>query len=84
MSAPVVKPGQVYRHFKGARYQIVLIATDSENDADMVVYRDLLTGRAFVRSLELFLSPKVHPDGRQEVRFELEKVNGAQGKGGEA
>jgi hypothetical protein len=78
MPTPVVEPGQVYRHFKGARYEIVLIATDTETDADMVVYRDLKTGRAFVRSLAMFLSPKVFDDGKEVERFSLEKVNGPQ------
>jgi hypothetical protein len=78
MSVPVVEPGQLYRHFKDARYEIVLIATDSETDADMVVYRDLKTGRAFVRSLEMFLRPKVFDDGREVERFSLENVNGPQ------
>lgn len=73
MSAPVVEPGQVYRHFKGGRYEVVLLATDSETDADMVVYRDLGTGRHFVRSVKMFLSPKVFDDDRQVERFSLEK-----------
>ncbi len=73
MSAPGVQPGQIYRHFKGGRYEIVLLATDSETDADMVVYRDLATGRNFVRSLEMFLSPKVFEDKREVERFTLEK-----------
>jgi hypothetical protein len=72
VSTSVVQPGQIYRHFKGARYEVVLIATDSETDADVVVYRDLDTKRAFVRSVEMFLSPKVFDDGRQVERFTLE------------
>ena len=39
----------------------------------MVVYHDLATGRNFVRSLEMFLSPKVFEDKREVERFTLEK-----------
>jgi hypothetical protein len=71
----VIQPGQIYRHFKGGRYEIILLATDTETDAEMVVYRALNTGRYFVRSAAMFRSPKVFEDGRQVERFVLEFTN---------
>lgn len=34
-----MKPGDVVRHFKGNRYQILYFAKDSETQEDVVVYR---------------------------------------------
>jgi hypothetical protein len=71
MSDCQVKAGQLYRHFKkGTIYEIVCVATHTEDEADMVVYRDRDTGRCFVRPLTLFLSPKV-VDGIPVERFKL-------------
>jgi hypothetical protein len=77
------QPGQIYRHFKGGRYEVALIATDSETDADMVIYRDLATGRYFVRSVEMFMSPKVYENGQKVERFVLEIGDGQEKGQGE-
>ena len=38
-----MKPGDVVRHFKGNRYQILYFAKDSETQEDVVVYRAAYT-----------------------------------------
>lgn len=67
-------PGTLYRHFKGNLYQIVTIATDSENLSEMVVYQALYGDyKTYVRPLDMFLSPtdkEKYPDATQEYRFE--------------
>ena len=40
MSRPEIEPG-VYEHYKGARYEVLLIATHSETEEPFVVYRQL-------------------------------------------
>lgn len=70
-----VKPGGVYRHFKGKMYQVVDVALHSETLEEYVVYRQLYgEGKLWLRPLGMFLEPvdKVkYPDCTQEFRFEL-------------
>ena len=65
-----MKPGDVVRHFKGNRYQILY----SETQEDVVVYRALYGERGvWVRPMGMFFSPvdKVkYPDVKQVYRFE--------------
>lgn len=69
-----LKPGDIVRHFKGNKYEILYIAKDSETMADVVVYRALYGERGvWVRPLEMFLSPvdrEKYPDVQQAYRFE--------------
>ncbi len=69
------KPYEIYRHFKGNLYQILAIATDSEDGTRKVVYQALYEPFGiFVRDLELFMGPVDHakyPDAKQGNRFEL-------------
>jgi hypothetical protein len=45
MAKRAVSPGQVYRHFKkGDLYQILCLATHSEDKSELVVYRRLKDG----------------------------------------
>ncbi|MBR5225849.1 MAG: DUF1653 domain-containing protein [Clostridia bacterium] len=67
-------PGDVVRHFKGNKYEILYIALDSETMEKMVVYRALYGERGvWVRPLAMFLSPvdrEKYPDADQTYRFE--------------
>ena len=67
-------PGDIVRHFKGNRYEILYIAKDSETMEDMVVYRALYGERGvWVRPLDMFLSPvdrEKYPNADQAYRFE--------------
>jgi hypothetical protein len=50
-----IRPG-VYQHYKGGRYEVLDVATHSETQAPMVVYRALYGTRGlWVRPLEMFL-----------------------------
>ena len=52
-----MKPGDVVRHFKGNRYQILYFAKDSETQEDVVVYRALYGERGvWVRPMGMFFS----------------------------
>ena len=73
-----MQPGDIVRHFKGNRYEILCFAKDSETREDVVVYRALYGERGvWVRPMEMFFSEVDHekyPDCGQKWRFERENT----------
>lgn len=69
---------RIYKHFKGDYYLVVDIATHSEIDEKMVVYRMLYgDGSLYVRPYDMFISKvdkEKYPDVLQEYRFELQEI----------
>lgn len=66
--------GRVYRHYKGDYYIVENIATHSETDEKMVIYRTLYgEGNLFVRPYDMFVE-KINK-GNQEYRFQLQEIN---------
>ena len=69
-----IHPGKIYRHFKGKFYEVMAIATHTETDEQMVVYRALYGDRGvFVRPYAMFAEEVDHekyPDVTQKYRFE--------------
>lgn len=67
--------GRCYRHFKGNLYQVIGIATHTETEEKMVVYRALYGARRlFVRPYRMFaeeLDRTQYPQAVQKYRFEL-------------
>jgi len=63
----------IYRHYKGSRYEVLGVARHSETEEVLVVYRALYGDFGlWVRPLKMF-QEKVMVDGRQCMRFEIEK-----------
>ena len=74
MEYRIPKKGEIYRHFKGNLYEIVIIARDSETLEEKVVYKSVETDSAYVRSLSMFMEPvnrDKYPNVEQTYRFEL-------------
>ena len=64
-----IKPGK-YRHFKGGEYEVLGLATHSETDEQLVVYRALYGERGlWVRPVAMFLET-IERDGKVRPRFE--------------
>ena len=65
---PELLPGR-YRHFKGNEYELLFIATHSENREPMVVYRALYgEGGLWVRPAAMW-QEQVQRDGYSGPRF---------------
>lgn len=74
MEFRIPKKGEIYRHFKGNLYEIIIIARDSESLEEKVVYKEVDGDSAYVRSLPMFVSlvdKEKYPNAGQEFRFEL-------------
>lgn len=69
---------RVYRHFKGDYYLVEDIATDSETNEKVVIYRKLYDdGSLWVRPYKMFcekVDRDKYPDVEQEYRFVLQDI----------
>ncbi len=79
MERELPKKGEVYKHFKDKKYEIIAIARDCETLEELVVYQALYgNNECYVRSLKDFVSKvdkEKYPDVTQEYRFEkLEEI----------
>jgi hypothetical protein len=63
-----IKKG-IYRHYKGNLYQVIEVATHSETQEQLVVYRTLYGDYSmWVRPLEMF-EESIQVDGQEVARF---------------
>ncbi len=71
-----IKPGQLYKHYKGDTYKIITLAKHSETGDWLVVYERMTDfvhngdWKIRARPLELFTG-KVEIEGREILRFEF-------------
>lgn len=76
-SAVTAKPDQPlktgkYRHYKGSDYEVIGVATHSETEEQLVVYRPLYGDRGlWVRPLDMFCE-EVKVDDKLVPRFQFQ------------
>jgi len=63
--------GRTYLHYKGGKYRVISLATHSETDEVMVVYRSIMFGSVHVRPLSMWFDSVVTEGGTARERFEL-------------
>lgn len=77
MKARIIIPGQIYRHFKGNLYQIIIVGKHSETGEEMVVYQAMYGEfQVYIQPISIFLEKfdlEKYPDVKQEYRFQLVK-----------
>lgn len=62
----------LYRHYKGAEYQVLYTARHSETEEWLVVYRQCYGDEAvWVRPLEMFTEQVIDNQGQAKPRFTL-------------
>lgn len=63
-----ITPG-IYRHYSGREYEVILLATHSQSNEPLVVYRAMYGEfKVWVKPLEEWLLP-VQVDGVEKTRF---------------
>ncbi len=65
-----LKSGQIWRHYKGKEYKILLLGKHSETGEEMVAYEQLETGNIYFRPMSLFYND-VEYEGKKVPRFQL-------------
>lgn len=74
-----VKPFTMWKHFKGSKAFVIMVAKHSETGEELVIYRCMDSGNSnhksgiYARPLEMFLSlvdKEKYPNVEQKYRFE--------------
>ncbi len=63
------KVGATYKHYKGALYKVLFIATESDTEETLVVYQDIAhPEKVWVRKPEMFMA-QAEWEGKQVPKF---------------
>ncbi len=65
-----IKPGQIWRHYKGKHYKIIVLGKHSETQEELVAYERQEDKKVYFRPLNLFFN-EVEWEGRLISRFVL-------------
>jgi len=68
-------PGEIYQHYKGGTYEIISMATHTETNEKLVVYKSINFGSVYVRPYDIFSDSVIINDrtGERVKRFEKQK-----------
>jgi hypothetical protein len=65
-----LKVGQIWQHYKGKHYKMLVFCTHSETGEELVVYQRQEDGNTFARPVDLFFQD-VEWEGKIVPRFTL-------------
>ena len=69
-------PAGTYRHYKGPEYRVLMVATHSETEEQLVIYQALYGDYGYwARPLSMFVETVV-VEGEERPRFELIEAAG--------
>lgn len=63
-----LKLGQIWRHYKGKHYKMLIFCKHSETEEELVVYQRQEDGNTYARPLDLFFQ-NVELEGKTVPRF---------------
>ena len=61
--------GKIYRNFKGSFYIVLMLATDTVTNGQVVVYQNMITKQSYTRPQSEFNDLKKLSDGKLVKRF---------------
>lgn len=68
------KIGKVYTHYKGGKYEVITMATHSEDaDSKLVIYKSVIGGFVYARPLHLWFDLVDVGEAKKKPRFQLSK-----------
>ncbi len=69
-----LRPGQIWQHYKGKHYKILVLGKHSETGEELVAYDRQEDGNVYFRPISLFFS-QVEWEGKTVPRFVLTENN---------
>lgn len=63
--------GKQYNHYKGGVYEVISMATHSETDEVLVIYKSVLFGSVYARPLAMWFDEITTDSGAKVERFTL-------------
>jgi len=63
--------GKQYNHYKGGVYEVISLATHSETNEVLVIYKSVLFGSVYARPLGMWFDEVENHAGNLVPRFEL-------------
>ena len=70
MINPSIKAGQIWQHYKGKHYKILVLGKHSETGEELVAYQRQEDGNVYFRPIDLFFN-EVEWEGKTVPRFVL-------------
>lgn len=68
----MIQKNQLYKHYKGNLYRVLLIAKQSEDESELVIYQDMnFPEKIWARPKKMF-EEHVDIDGKKVPRFSLQ------------
>ena len=62
-------PGEKWEHYKGGTYEVISLATHTESNEKLVIYKSLNFGSIFARPISIWQETVLNEMGEQIERF---------------